>query len=161
MHRLSGEEFSATAVRLTNLFGAPRPVAVGKRFLEDRLIHRTSRGEAVRSKSEVIIANLLHAHDLAYHYEIPLELGGAIKYPDFTIEDDNTGQTYYWEHCGMLHDPAYRKRWEAKLAWYADHGILPSTENGGGTNGTLIITKDDATGGIDSHEITEILKTLF
>ena len=161
LHRLSGEEFSATAVRLTNLFSSPRPVAVGKRFLEDRLIHRTSRGEAVRSKSEVIIANLLHAHGLAYHYEIPLELGGAIKYPDFTIEDDNTGQTYYWEHCGMLHDPAYRRRWEAKLDWYADHGILPSTENGGGSNGTLIITKDDATGGIDSYEITEILKTLF
>ncbi|TGE20884.1 AAA family ATPase [Hymenobacter metallicola] len=160
LHRMSGEGFSATAARLTNLFGPPRPVEVGQRFLEDRLIHRTSRGDAVRSKSEVIIANLLHTHGLAYHYESPLELDGIIKYPDFTIEDDDTGQTYYWEHCGMLHDPAYRRRWEAKLVWYAEHGILPNTE-GGGPNGTLIITKDDPAGGIDSHEITGILKSLF
>jgi hypothetical protein len=29
-----------------------------------------------------------------------------------TIEDDDAGITYYWEHCGLLHDPAYARRWE-------------------------------------------------
>ena len=38
-----------------------------------------------------------------------------VKYPDFTIEDDDTGTTYYWEHCGMLHDLAYKRRWEEKI----------------------------------------------
>ena len=64
----------------------------------------------MRSKSEVIIANLLHARGIEYRYEEPLEIDGLTKYPDFTIEDDNTGRTYYWEHLGMLSDERYRKK---------------------------------------------------
>ena len=41
---------SETARRLTNLFGPPAPVAIDGVFLEDRLIHHTKRGEAVRSE---------------------------------------------------------------------------------------------------------------
>jgi hypothetical protein len=156
LQRLSAERYSATATRLTNLFGPPRPVAVGDIFLEDRLIHRTSRGEAVRSKSEVIIANLLHAQGIDYHYEHPLELGDVVKYPDFTIEDDAAGITYLWEHCGLLHDAAYRRRWEEKQQWYPAHGILP-LEQGGGPKGTLIVTRDQPDGGIDSAFISALI----
>lgn len=160
LQRLSSERYSATATRLTNLFGPPRPVAVGDTFLEERLIHRTSRGEAVRSKSEVIIANLLHARHVDYHYEHPLELGGVVKYPDFTIEDDAAGITYYWEHCGLLHDPAYRRRWEDKQHWYREQGILP-LEEGGGLKGTLIVTRDQPDGGIDSPAIAALIDKTF
>ena len=156
LQRLSSERYSATATRLTNLFGPPRPVPVGEVFLEERLIHRTSRGEAVRSKSEVIIANLLHAERIDYHYEHPLELGGVVKYPDFTIEDDAAGITYYWEHCGMLHDPTYRRRWQEKQDWYREQGVLPIDE-GGGSKGTLIISRDQPDGGIDSSQIAAII----
>jgi hypothetical protein len=156
LQRLSSERYSATAARLTNLFGAPKPVAVGDIFLEERLIHRTSRGEAVRSKSEVIIANLLHAKKIDYHYESPLELGGVVKYPDFTIEDDDRGVMYYWEHCGLLHDPSYSRRWKQKEQWYRDHGVLPLDE-GGGTKGTLIVTRDQPDGGIDSPHISALI----
>lgn len=159
LQRLSAERYSATATRLTNLFGPPRPVEVGGTFLEDRLIHRTSRGEAVRSKSEVIIANLLHAKGIDYHYEHPLELGGLFKYPDFTIEDDDTGITYYWEHCGLLHDPAYRRRWQEKQQWYREQGIV-LLEQGGGPKGTLIVTRDQADGGIDSAGIAVVIAKL-
>ena len=69
----------------------------------------------MRSKSEVIIANLLHANRINYRYEEPLEVGGLTKLPDFTIVDDNTGERYYWEHLGMLSDGAYRRRWEEKV----------------------------------------------
>jgi hypothetical protein len=93
---------------LTNLFGPPKPVLVGDRFLEEKLIHVTSRKEAVRSKSEVIIANMLHAKGIDYTYEQPLEIGGMTKYPDFTIEDDDMGITYYWEHLGMLNSWKYK-----------------------------------------------------
>lgn len=160
LQRLSSERYSATATRLTNLFGPPKPVVVGDTFLEERLIHLTSRGEAVRSKSEVIIANLLHARRVDYHYEHPLELDGITKYPDFTIEDDDAGVTYYWEHCGMLHDPAYRRRWEEKKVWYREHGILP-IEDGGGPKGTLIETRDLPNGGFDSHQIETLINKLF
>jgi hypothetical protein len=157
LQRLSSERFSATARRLTNLFGAPRPVAIGDSFLEDRLIHRTSRGEAVRSKSEVIIANLLHSQHIDYHYEHPLELDGRVKYPDFTIEDDDAGITYYWEHCGMLNDPSYRRRWAEKLEWYRANDVTP-LEEGHGAKGTLIVTRDDVAGGIDSARIARIVE---
>lgn len=95
-----------------------------------------------------------------YHYESPLELGGVIKYPDFTIEDDDAGVTYYWEHCGLLHDPAYRRRWEEKREWYRANGVLP-LEEGGGPSGTLIVTRDQVDGGIDSESIGGMIKKTF
>ena len=110
----------------------------------------------VRSKSEVIIADHLANNGIEYGYEQPLTIEGVTKYPDFTIEDVESGQTFYWEHCGMLHLPSYRRRWEAKLGWYRAHGILPWKE-GSNENGTLIITRDKANGGIDSAKITTLI----
>ena len=114
----------------------------------------------MRSKSEVIIANLLHARGIEYRYEEPLEIDGLTKYPDFTIEDDNTGRTYYWEHLGMLSDERYRKRWLEKMEWLKQHDILPQ-EDGGGTIGTLITTQDSADGGIDSKAVMQLVEELF
>ena len=71
-----------------------------------------------------------------------------------------SGLTFYWEHCGMLHVLSYRRRWEDKLGWYGAHGILPR-EEGGGENGTLIITRDEANGSIDSTRITTLIKELL
>jgi hypothetical protein len=159
LQKLSSERFSSAASRLTNLFGPPKPVKVGESFLEERLIHVTSRGEAVRSKSEVIIANLLHAKNVFYHYEHPLELDGFTKYPDFTIEDDNSGITYYWEHCGMLRDPAYSRRWEDKKTWYRSNGILPLAE-GRDRKKILIVSEDESDGGIDSAKIAALIETI-
>lgn len=160
LHKLTSERLSASATRLTNLFRAPNPVKIGESFLEEFLIHTTSRGDAVRSKSEVIIADHLHANKVQYHYEQPLTIDGVTKYPDFTIEDDDLGITFYWEHCGMLSDPGYRSRWEEKRQWYVDHGILPH-EKGGGPKGTLIVTEDRPDGGISSKEILTLVRTVI
>lgn len=158
IQKLSAEWHSARAARLTNLFHAPTRVEVAGKFLEERLIHRTIRGDAVRLKSEVIIANLLHAAGVEYHYEHPLKLDGMVKYPDFTVEDDDTGSTYYWEHCGLMHDPDYARRWEEKCAWYEANGIIDH-RMGGGPAGSLILTYDSEAGGIDSAEISAIIDT--
>jgi hypothetical protein len=65
-----------------------KPVEYTGTFLEEGLIHRTTRGELVRSKSEVIIANLLHALRITYAYEQPFtRQDGSVRYPDFTVED--------------------------------------------------------------------------
>lgn len=174
LKKYASDALSDTAGRLTNLFNSPRPVevffstSIGRskaekiesRFLEDRLIHRTSQGVAVRSKSEVIIADRLASHNIEPLYEKPLKLGGATRYPDFTIEDDESGITYYWEHCGLLHDPAYRQRWEAKQRWYRANDILPHKE-GGGNKGTLIITCDQPNGGISSQEIDRVIQEVI
>lgn len=160
IQNLSAEWHSSRATRLTNLFRAPTRVEIEGKFLEERLIHRTTRGDAVRSKSEVIIANLLHAAGVLYQYEQPLSLAGVVKYPDFTIEDDDAGLTYYWEHCGMMHDPEYKRRWEEKRAWYEANGIRDHAA-GGGPAGSLIVTYDGEAGGIDAASINALVKRCF
>ena len=166
LRRYSGDSYSDLAQRMTNLFALPNPVAVERdgqrRFLEEHLIHRTKRGELVRSKSEVIIANELLAQGFdRYEYEQQLTLpSGSVRYPDFTIVDDDTGETFLWEHLGLLHNPEYRRRWERKLAAYKLAGIVPHDE-GGGPNGTLIVTRDDDAGGIDSRAIASLISEVM
>ena len=166
--RFAREEHSEIARRMTNLFTNPRPRAVivaretnEPRFLEESLIHRTERGELVRSKSELVIADKLHARGIDYAYEERLVLpNGRERYPDFTIEDPASGTTFYWEHLGMLADPGYRSRWEFKREEYIDAGILPH-EDGGGPESTLIETHDDPGGGLDSKHIANLIETLL
>jgi len=160
LKRYSGEAYSDIAQRMTNIFENPSPVEVEvrgtKRFLEEGLIHRTKRGDLVRSKSEVIIANELMAQGVdQYEYEKALALNsGKIVYPDFTVEDDDTGEVFYWEHLGMLHNPEYERRWNKKLKQYEDSGI--STDAG-----NLIITRDDTVGGIDAKAIADLIEETF
>jgi hypothetical protein len=157
--KLSGSEHSETARRLTNLFSDPKPVEHVGAFLEEGLIHRTTRGELVRSKSEVIIANLLHALGITYAYEQPFTgLDGSIRYPDFTIEDAESGRRIFLEHLGMLGEPAYRRRWLAKLDWYRSQGVLPDGE-GEGDAGVLVTTTE--ADGIDSAAIEHKLRVLL
>jgi ATP-dependent DNA helicase RecQ len=79
--------------------------------------HQTLSGDLVRSKSEVIIANILHERHIPFAYECPLFApDGSWRLPDFTI--DWQGQTYYWEHLGMLNRDDYEQDWAVKEAWY-------------------------------------------
>lgn len=160
LRKFSSAEFSETARRLTNLFQEPTLVEYKGKFYEDRLIHKTLRGEMVRSKSELIIADRLHNNNVDYLYEYPLTLNGKTRYPDFTIEDEESGRKFYWEHCGMLIDPQYRERWERKLMWYRENKVLPWQE-GGGKGGTLIVTKDSQDGGISSQEIENVIRKVL
>jgi len=104
---------------------------MGKNTLNLRL-----RGDLVRSKSEWIIADKLHWAGIDYQYEQLIILDSVERYPNFTIVDDDSGTTWYWEHNGMLSNEEYRQRWERKLAAYRRQDIRPLAE-GGGKNGTL------------------------
>jgi hypothetical protein len=165
LRKYSSDDRSETVRRLTNLFVDPKPIQIDGRFYEENLIHRTAAGEMVRSKSEVLIADHLARMEKElgfehYGYEQPLCIGGTTKYPDFTIEDAGSGRTIFWEHCGMLHVSGYRRRWEEKLDWYRENGIR-LREEGGGPNGTLIVTPDEANGSIDSSKIAAIITEVF
>lgn len=71
----------------------------------------------VRSKSEVIIANMLVSEDVPFVYEEPLYAkDGTMYLPDFTVKFQ--GETYYWEHVGRLDLPGYKAHWEEKEKWY-------------------------------------------
>ena len=159
--KYSSVQYSDIARRYTDLFAnvfgdgefKPNIVKVGEQFFEDRLIHRTARGELVRSKSEVIIADRLYAHGLDYAYEPELEIEGRIKRPDFSVIDGDTGIKWYWEHCGMMSDPIYKRNWEDKKEFYRKNGIVE------GKN--LIVTYDDEKGGLDSYEIDQLIMDIF
>ena len=94
-------------------------------------IHQALTGDMVRSKSEVIIANLLHERQISFWYEKPLLApDGTMYLPDFTIQ--HRGETYYWEHVGMLSKQSYKQHWDEKVAWYQTHfpGRLLTTFEG-------------------------------
>jgi hypothetical protein len=100
-------------------------------YLEDRKIHRSLADVMVRSKSEVIIANLLFDRDVAFEYEKPLYApDGSFYLPDFTITW--RGERFFWEHLGMLVRDEYRRKWQTKREWYEKHfpGRLVTTEEG-------------------------------
>lgn len=82
-------------------------------------IHRAADGTCVRSKSEVIIANLLRQYGVGYRYEEKLFYGeeGAWIEPDFTLRLPD-GRVLYWEHVGMLGQAQYDASWLRKLAVY-------------------------------------------
>ncbi len=160
LQQYSKASYSEAAQRVTNLFRDPDPVELEGKYLEAGLIHKTRKGIAVRSKSEVIIADLLFSKNIDFDYERPLEIAGERKLPDFTIEDSESGVTYYWEHLGMLQRPSYRKKWEAKKAWYTTRGILDEAA-GGGENGVLITTSDGDDGSISSAAIESLSDRLF
>lgn len=95
-------------------------------------IYKTSKGDFVRSKSEVIIANLLYSHGINYEYEAKLyyENNKWIE-PDFTITLSD-GNKIYLEHVGMLGVESYDNRWIEKKEIYDKYynGMLRVTYEG-------------------------------
>ncbi len=86
--------------------------------------YRSGRGEIMRSKSEVIIANRLEVNHVPYLYEKPLYLEGLGQiHPDFTIWNRNRRCELYWEHFGLLDDQNYRDRALQRMLAYSQNGI--------------------------------------
>ena len=155
----SKDDNSNIAQRLTDLFSEtkekkPSIIIYNNKYFDEYKIHKTLKGDLVRSKSEVIIANMLYNYekegDIEYKYEEKVVLkDNSVKLPDFTIKTD-LGDTWYWEHCGMMNDIKYKMDWEAKKKEYEENGIIE------GKN--LIVTYDDEKGGIDTTKIEELIK---
>ena len=115
----------------------------------EALIHRTRKGVAVRSKSEVIVADILDSLDISYSYEQPLFSRSDPKdfrLPDFTVSFE--GDIYYWEHLGMLGVPSYYEAWIRKRKWYKRNRY----------SDRLITSKDGPDGSIDAGLIERIAR---
>lgn len=91
----------------------------------ENLIYRTVSDITVRSKSEMMIAMCLHIHNIPFRYECALQLGDTTVYPDFTLRHPQTGKVFYWEHFGLMDNPAYIENTCSKIRLYASHGIVP------------------------------------
>lgn len=79
----------------------------------------TGNGEHVRSKSEVIIANMLKEKGFVYIYEKPYVIHGVRVLPDFTVLNPETRTSFLLEHFGMLDNPEYLKSAMSKLELFA------------------------------------------
>lgn len=75
-----------------------------------------------------------------------------MKRPDFKVVDDDTGEVWYWEHCGLMNDPRYKKRWNDKKAFYQKNGI---------EEGKNLICTFDENGALDSQKIERIIEEIF
>jgi len=103
----------------------------------------------VRSKSEVIVADILTSLGISCEYEQKLSSKddpNDFKLPDFTVSYE--GDTFYWEHLGMLSVPSYNEAWDRKQQWYEDNDFLDR----------VITSEDGPDGSIDAAEIERIAR---
>lgn len=123
----------------------------GRSFSEESPDYTTARGERVRSKSEVIIADTLNRLHVPYRYEYPIKLkGGQTFYPDFRCLNVRTCREFIWEHFGMMDDADYLKKALLKLQLYNDNDYFP------GIN--LIITMESLGSPIKNRQFEQIIK---
>ena len=153
LYQYSNDWYSDIKQRHTDLFDRPNIVEIEqkgqRRFLEEKLIHKTLRGEMVRSKSEVIVANILDAMGIDYSYEEPLIVKDRMYIPDFTLR--HQGKVAYLEHLGMLGIASYKRKWQEKRSDYESIGISEAL-------GNLIITEDGLDQSIDAILIENRIK---
>jgi len=96
-----------------------------KRITDDVPLIQTENGERVRSKSEMIIANILYREGIPFRYESALILKGKEKlHPDFTALNVRKRKIVYWEHLGMMDEPSYAEKALARLELLEENGIM-------------------------------------
>ena len=88
----------------------------------EKRIYHTKNGVAVRSKSEVIIANMLEDYQIPYRYEPLFKMDYKNKYPDFVIKNPFTNKTIIWEHFGALNQEGYEQSMNEKMNWFLNNG---------------------------------------
>lgn len=115
----------------------------------EELKHKTMKGDLVRSKSEVIIANALTVKNIPYHYEEELKLSDITLYPDFKIAVGSENRYRFLEHCGMISDPEYRDKFLKKMNTYILNGYVPFID--------VIFTFDDLNNDIDTQLINKVI----
>lgn len=149
---LSKPQYSETARRNSHLFFSSIREQSNVIPYAEGLIHKTLKpGLFVRSKSEVIIANMLYERNIEFEYEREFEGVGGKRLPDFTFVDA-AGELVILEHLGMLHKPSYKAEWDKKLIFYQ--------ENDFEVDENLFVTRDEENGSIDSERIEEIINVI-
>ena len=103
------------------------PYEKNNKYIEN-LVHKTYSGNLVRSKSEALIDMVLFKNNIPFRYECLLQLGEAYVYPDFTIRHPRTGETFYWEHFGMMDNSNYCQKACSKIQLYSSYGIYPTIQ---------------------------------
>lgn len=115
------------------------------------LTQTTDKGDKVRSKSEVIIANALSANNILFRYECNHKVGNVWVSPDFKILLTRENRIIIWEHFGRPDNPEYMENALKKIKLYIDNGYVLWHD--------LIITFEDKDGSLDSSIVSKIIET--
>lgn len=117
-------------------------------------IFRTKRGEMVRSKSELMIADMYYELGIPYRYECEVTLpNGEKKSPDFTLFHAPRRMVIYHEHLGRMDEEDYVNRNLKKLKEYGEIGIYS------GKN--LILTLESKKRPFNLYQFREQIKEIF
>lgn len=123
----------------------------GKKFKDNTPEFYTNKGERVRSKSEILIANALEKFHVPYRYEAPLKLDYyGVIHPDFTVLNVRERKEYLWEHMGKMDDERYLEDALNRILLYEKHGYFPGKE--------LILTHETLKKPINLKLIDQIIK---
>ena len=126
----------------------------GLGYAEDTPEFYTQKGERVRSKSELIIADMLEKENVPYRYECPIFLKGFGKvYPDFTVLNKRKKKELYWEHFGMMDDPVYAEKAMKKIRTYEQNGYCVGLD--------LILTFESKNVPISQKQISNIIESFL
>lgn len=126
-----------------------------KGFTSETPEYFTAKGERVRSKSEIIIADTLNRLKIPYRYEYPVTVksndGKKITvHPDFCCLNVKTRKEYFWEHFGMMDNAEYSAGVVDKLHLYQKNDILP------GKN--LVFTIETSHSPLNTKHIEKIIR---
>ena len=114
---------------------------------------QTLKGDKVRSKSEVIIADRLWANGIPYKYECPLKTGNEIIHPDFTILRMSDRKIIYHEHCGRMDDPTYTDDLLYRVSLYSQERIFIGDR--------LYLTFESSTRPLNTDTLDDYINTNF
>ncbi len=125
-----------------------------KGFLETDPFFVTSRGERVRSKSEILIANLLTDLGIPYRYEAPLFLDdGSVIHPDFTILKVHSRKICYFEHYGKMDDASYLHSFMKRENAYIQNGLIPGRD--------VFMSFESLSDPLNMNTLRQMLQALF
>ncbi len=112
----------------------------------------SKKGERVRSKSEVIIADTFREFGVPYRYEQPHEIikGEKLWRPDFTVLNVRERKEIIFEHFGKMNDPDYVRRNMWKFSQYIRQGYFPGDK--------LVFTVESDTRPLSTKELELIIK---
>ena len=120
-------------------------------YKPEQLKHPAMDGTMMRSKSEVIIANIMLMAGIPFVYEVPMRIDGQLLLPDFKILSlIDLKSVIIIEHQGMVFVDDYADKFIRSVKLYLKSDWIP--------NQNLFFTFDNAKETLDVRQVTSLLR---
>lgn len=107
----------------SNLNGAFYKQLTGESNMQKNTSKYVHKGIHMRSRAELIVAEVLDELHLQYKYEPGIDINGTTYYPDFVVYIEAIDSCFIIEVLGLTDDPEYMFNNANKLVTYAGAGI--------------------------------------